>query len=156
MPKNSQKKTPSQLHHLFHPEKNSTLLTEHTQQWLSEAKYKKHGFTTNLNDRTTLLEEMVEQDKLLITRWISNLNACSSEQLDTQEVTLVVSKFLNNSSNVSGMEKFINEKNCETLNKPVKCSMESQQNFFNHLLDEIQFLWKEVRMKKKVIKSLLA
>ena len=32
------------------------------------------------------------------------------------------------------------EKICETLNKPVKYSMNSQQNFFNHLLNEIQFL----------------
>ena len=46
------------------------------------------------------------------------------------------------------MEKFINEKNCETvLNKPVKCSMDSQQNFFTHLLNKIHSLWEEVKMK---------
>ena len=62
---------------------------------------------------------------------------------------------LNNSSNICEMDKFINEKNCETFNKPVKCSMDSQQNFFNHLLNEIQFLREEVRMKNIIIKSLL-
>ena len=81
---------------------------------------------------------MVKQDELLITRSSTNLNKCGSEQLDVQEETPVVSKFLNNSSNVSGMEKLINEKNWETLNKPVKCSTDSQQNFFNNLLNEIQ------------------
>ena len=54
---------------------------------------------------------MVKQDELLITRSSTNLNKCGSEQLDVQEETPVVSKFLNNSSNVSGMEKLINEKN---------------------------------------------
>ena len=33
--------------------------------------------------------------------------------------------------------------------------MDSQQNFFNHLLNEIQFLREEVRMKNTIIKSLL-
>ena len=70
----------------------------------------------------------------------SNLNKYDSEQLDVQEESPVVSKFLNNSSNACGMDKFINEKNCETFNKPAKCSMDSQQNVFNHLLNEIQFL----------------
>ena len=93
----------------------------------SEGK-KKYDFTDNLNDITNLLEEMVEQDELLITRSSNNLKKCDSEQLDVQEETPVVSKFLNNSSNVCGMDKFINEKNCETLNKPAKCSMDSQQN----------------------------
>ena len=83
------------------------------------------------------------------------MNKCDSEQLDVQEETPVVSKFLNNSSNVCGMDKFINEKNCETFNKPAKCSMCSQQNFFNHLLNKIQFLREGVRMKNIVIKSLL-
>ena len=41
----------------------------------------KYEFTDNLNDITDLLEEMVEQDKLLITRSSSNLNKCDSEQL---------------------------------------------------------------------------
>ena len=84
----------------------------------SEGK-RKYDFTDNLNDITNLLEEMVEQDELLITRSSNNLKKCDSEQLDVQEETPVVSKFLNNSlnnsSNVCGMDKFINEKNCETL-----------------------------------------
>ena len=79
-----------------------------------------YEFTDNMNDRTNLLEEMVKQDELLITRSTTNLNKRGSEQLGVQEESPVVSKFLNNSSNVSGMVKFINEKNCETLNKPVK------------------------------------
>ena len=54
---------------------------------------------------------MVEQDEFLTTRSSSNLKKCDSEQLDVQEETPVVSKFLNNSSNVCGMDKFINEKN---------------------------------------------
>ena len=33
--------------------------------------------------------------------------------------------------------------------------MDSQQNFFNHLLDEIQFLREEVRRKNIIIKSFL-
>ena len=78
-----------------------------------------------MNDKTNLLEEMVKQDELLITRSSSNLNKCGSEQLDLQEESIVVSKFLNNSPNVCGMEKFINEKNCGTFNKLVKCSMDS-------------------------------
>ena len=53
---------------------------------------------------------MVKQDELLITRSNSNLNKRGSEEQDIQEETPVVSKFLNNSSNISGMEKFINEK----------------------------------------------
>ena len=53
------------------------------------------------------------------------------------------------------MDKFINIKNCETFNKPAKCSRDSQQNFFNHLLNEIQFLREEVRMKNIIIESLL-
>ena len=68
---------------------------------------------------------MVEQDELLITRSSSNLNKCDSGQLDVQEETSVVSKFLNNSSKVCGMDKFINGKNCETFNKPAKFSMDS-------------------------------
>lgn len=57
------------------------------------------------------------------------------EQLDLQEETSAISTSLNNSSNVSGMKKFINEKNCETfLNKSVKCGVGSQQNFFNKIL----------------------
>ena len=51
------------------------------------------------------------------------------------------------------MQKLINEKNCETLNKPIQCSMDSHQNFFNHLLNEIQFLRDEVRMKNIIIKK---
>ena len=116
---------------------------------------KEYEFTDKLNDITNLLEEMVEQDELLITRSSSNLNKYDSEQLDVQEESPVVSKFLNNSSNVCGMDKFINEKNCETFNKPAKCSMDSQQNFFNHLLNEIQFLREEIRMKNIIVKSLL-
>ena len=111
----------------------------------------KYEFTDNMNDITNLLEEMVEQDELLIARSSSNLNKCDSEQLDVQEETPVVSKFLDNSSNVWLMGKFINEKNCETFDKPAKCSMDSQQNFFNHLLDEIQFLREEVRMRNIII-----
>ena len=98
-----------------------------------------------MNDITNLLEEMVEQDELLITRSSSSLNKCDSEQLDVQEETPVVSKILNNSSNVCGKDKFINEKNCETFNKPAKC----------RLLNEIQFLREEVRIKNIIIKSLL-
>ena len=99
---------------------------------------------------------MVKQDERLITRSSSNLNNFGSAQLDVQEETPVVGKFLNNSSNVNGMEKFINEKNYQALNKPAKCSsMDSQQNFFNHLLNEIQFLREEVRMKNIIMKSLL-
>ena len=79
----------------------------------------KYIFTDNLNDRTNLLGEMIRYDELLITRSSSNLNKCGSEQLDVQEETPVVSKFLNNSSNISGMERFINKKICETLNKSV-------------------------------------
>ena len=84
-----------------------------------------------------------------------NLNKYDSEQLDVQEESPVVSKFLNNSSNVCGMEQFINEKNSETFNKPAKCSMDSRQNVFNNLLNEIQFLREEVRMKNIIIKSLV-
>ena len=73
------------------------------------------------------------------------------EHLDVQVETPVVGKYLNNSlnnsSNLCGMDKFINEKNCETFNKPAKCSMYSQQYFFNHLLNKIQFLREGVRMK---------
>ena len=73
------------------------------------------------------------------------------EHLDVQVETPVVGKYLNNSLNNSsdlcGMDKFINEKNCETFNKPAKCSMYSQQYFFNHLLNKIQFLREGVRMK---------
>ena len=50
----------------------------------SEGK-EKYEFNDNLNDITNLLEEMVEQDELLITRSSSNLNKCDSEQLDVQE-----------------------------------------------------------------------
>ena len=80
----------------------------------SEGK-EKYEFTDNLNDITNLLEQMVQQDELPITRSSSNLNKCNSEQLDVQEQAPVVSKFLYNSSNVCGMDKFINEKNCETF-----------------------------------------
>ena len=45
----------------------------------------KHDFTDNLNDITNLLEKMVEQDELLITRSCNNLKKCDSEQLDVQE-----------------------------------------------------------------------
>ena len=73
------------------------------------------------------------------------------EHLDVQVETPVVGKYLNNSlnnsSNLFGMDKFINEKDCETFNKPAKCSMYSQQYFFNHLLNKIQFLREGVRMK---------
>ena len=76
---------------------------------------------------------------------------CDFEHLDVQVETPVVGKYLNNSlnnsSNLCGMDKFINEKNCETFNKPAKCSMYSQQYFFNHLLNKIQFLREGVRMK---------
>ena len=68
-----------------------------------------------MNDITNLLEEVVEQDELVITRSSSNLKKCDSEQLDVQEETPVVRKFLNNSSNVCGMDKFINEKNVKLL-----------------------------------------
>ena len=119
----------------------------------------KYGFTDNLNGITNLLEEMLEQDELLITRLSNNLKKWDSEQLYVQEETPAVTKFLNNSlnnsSNVCGMDKFINEENCETFNKPAKCSMGSQQNFFNHFQSEIQFLREEVRMKNIIIKSLL-
>ena len=48
------------------------------------------------------------------------------------------------------------KKKSETvLNKPVNCSMDSQQNFFNHILYEIQFLREEVSIKIIIIKSLL-
>ena len=121
----------------------------------SEGK-EKYEFTYNLNDGTNLLQEMVKQDERLITRSSSNLNNFGSAQLDVQEETPVVGKFLNNSSNVNGMEKFINAKNYQALHKPAKCSsMDSQQNFFNHLLNEIQFLREEVRTKNIIIKSLL-
>ena len=56
----------------------------------SEGK-RKYEFTDDLNDITNLLEEMVEQDELLITRSSSNLIKCDSEQLDIQEETPVVS-----------------------------------------------------------------
>ena len=110
------------------------------QQGLNEAKEKKH---MNL-----LIIWTIE-----LVYW--SLNKCGSEQMDIQEEAPVVSKFLNNSSNASGMQKFINEKNCETLNEPVKCSMDSQQNFFNHLLNEIQFPREEVKIKNIIIKILL-
>ena len=73
--------------------------------WQRSEGKEKYGFTDNLNDITNLLEEMVEQDELLITWSSSNLNKCDSEQLDVQEETPVVSKFLNNSSKVCGMDK---------------------------------------------------
>ena len=43
----------------------------------SEGK-EKYEFTDDLNDITNLLEEMVEQGELLITRSSSNLNKCGS------------------------------------------------------------------------------
>ena len=52
---------------------------------------------------------MVEQDELLITRLSSNLNKYDSEQMDVQEESPVVSTFLNNSSNVCGIDKLISE-----------------------------------------------
>ena len=53
---------------------------------------------------------MLKQDEILITRSSSNLNKCGFEQLDIQEETPVVSNFLNKSSNISEMEKFIDGK----------------------------------------------
>ena len=58
----------------------------------SEGK-EKYDFTDNLNDITNLLEEMVEQDELLITRSCDDLKKCDSEHLDVQEETTVASKF---------------------------------------------------------------
>ena len=43
----------------------------------------------------------------------------------------------------------------QRVKTPVKCSMDSQQNVFNHLLNEIQFLQEEVRIKNIIIKSSL-
>ena len=67
-------------------------------------------YFSNLNDRSNLLEKVLKQDEILITRSSSNLNKCGFEQLDIQEETPVVSKFLNKSSNISEMEKFIDGK----------------------------------------------
>ena len=53
---------------------------------------------------------MLKQDEILITRSSSNLNKCGFEQVDIQEETPVVSNFLNKSSNISEMEKFIDGK----------------------------------------------
>ena len=53
---------------------------------------------------------MLKQDEILLTRSSSNLNKCGFEQLDIQEETPVVSNFLNKSSNISEMEKFIDGK----------------------------------------------
>ena len=90
----------------------------------SEGK-EKYEFTDGLSDITNSLEEMVEQDEILITRLSSNLKKCDSELLDVQEETPVVSTLLKNSSNVCGIDKFIDEKNCETFNKPGKCNVVS-------------------------------
>ena len=65
----------------------------------SEGK-EKYEFTDDLNDITNLLEEMVEQGELLITRSSSNLNKCGSEQLGVQKETPFVSKFLKAHSKV--------------------------------------------------------
>ena len=62
-------------------ESSSKLRNNATMTERSEGK-EKYEFTNNLNDITNLLEEMVEQDELLITRSSSNLNKCDSEQLD--------------------------------------------------------------------------
>ena len=93
----------------------------------SEGK-EKYEFTDNLSDITNSLEEMVKQDGL-ITRSSSNLKKYGSEQLDVQEKTPVVIEFFNNSWNICGMDKFINEKNCETYDKPAKYSINSQRTF---------------------------
>ena len=53
---------------------------------------------------------MLKQNEILLTRSSSNLNKCGFEQLDIQEETPVVSNFLNKSSNISEMEKFIDGK----------------------------------------------
>ena len=121
---------------------------------MSKAKEKILALTNNSNNKTNLLEEMIKQEELLITRSNSNLTKCGSDQLDIQEQTPVISKLLYNSSNVSELEKFINEKSCKTaLNKPFKCYMDSQRNFFHHLLNKIQFLLEEVRTKSIIIKK---
>ena len=39
------------------------------------------------------------------------------------------------------------------MKKPFKCYMDSQRNFFNHLLNKIQFLLEEVRIKSIIIKK---
>ena len=123
---------------------------------MSKAKEKILAFTNNSNNKTNLLEEMIKQEELLITRSNSNLTKRGSDQLDIQEQTPVISKLLYNLSNVSEMEKFINEKSCKTvLNKPFKCYMDSQRNFFNHLLNKIQFLLEEVRIKSIIIKKIV-
>ena len=123
---------------------------------MSKAKEKILALTNNSNNKTNLLEEMIKQEELLITRSNSNLTKCGSDQLDIQEQTPVISKLLYNSSNVSELEKFINEKSCKTaLNKPFKCYMDSQRNFFNHLLNKIQFLLEEVRIKSIIIKKIV-
>lgn len=123
---------------------------------MSKAKEKILAFTNNSNNKTNLLEEMIKQEELLITRSNSNLTKRGSDQLDIQEQTPVISKLLYNSSNVSEMEKVINEKSCKTvLNKPFKCYMDSQRNFFNHLLNKIQFLLEEVRIKSIIIKKIV-
>ena len=54
-----------------------------------------YKFTDNLNVKTNLSEDMVKQDKVLITRSNSNLNKCGFEQLDIQNEIPVVCKFLN-------------------------------------------------------------
>ena len=123
---------------------------------MSKAKEEILALTNNSNNKTNLLEEMIKQEELLITRSNSNLTKCGSDQLDIQEQTPVISKLLYNSSNVSELEKFINEKSCKTaLNKPFKCYMDSQRNFFNHLLNKIQFLLEEVRIKSIIIKKIV-
>ena len=123
---------------------------------MSKAKEEILALTNNSNNKTNLLEEMIKQEELLITRSNSNLTKCGSDQLDIQEQTPVISKLLYNSSNVSELEKFISEKSCKTaLNKPFKCYMDSQRNFFNHLLNKIQFLLEEVRIKSIIIKKIV-
>ena len=77
---------------------------------MSKAKEKILAFTNNSNNKTNLLEEIIKQEELLITRSNSNLTKRGSDQLDIQEQTPVISKLLYNLSNLSEMEKFINEK----------------------------------------------
>ena len=67
-------------------------------------------YFSNLNDRSNLLEKVLKQDEILITRSSSNLNKCGFEQVDIQEETPVVSKFLSKSSNISETETFIDGK----------------------------------------------
>ena len=57
-------------------------------------------------------------------------------------------KLCRNSSNVGEMENKINEKYVEKiLNKPAKCCVDSQQNFFDHCY------MKKLRMKNVIHKK---